>query len=313
MTTDMDFTVADVEMIHRIVLSNKQGTADLRREADHWKINGKYRVMQSKIEVLLETIQKLSVRAPVPKIRLQAVMKEFEAGSTKVEIYSGDEDKPSRVYYVDGNTEDSKGTYMLMELDGKKAEKPYIIGLPGFVGILSVRYFTDETQWRDTQIFDYSADDIRQITVEYPEQPENSFRISVISPDSFALYPAEGAGDAIQPRRIYKEGVMKYLSSFKFLHAEAFDNANPKKDSILGSAPFVSVTVTGRNDLSEKMIVFRMPLNRRSKMQYDEQGNKLPYDLDRYYASIHDGRDFVIIQDYVFGKIFRRYSDFFLK
>ncbi|HXH17452.1 MAG TPA: hypothetical protein VNJ07_00085, partial [Chitinophagales bacterium] len=64
---------------------------------------------------------------------------------------------------------------------------------------------------------------------------------------------------------------------------------------------------------SKQMVVYHMPLNRRSKLQYDAQGNRLPYDLDRYYAVINNGNDFVIIQDFVFGKIFRKYSDFILK
>ncbi|HXH18106.1 MAG TPA: hypothetical protein VNJ07_03395, partial [Chitinophagales bacterium] len=237
-TTDMDFTVANVSEVDRIVLSDKKDTADLRREADHWKINGRYRVMQPKINVLLETIQKVSVYSPVSNVRKPAVMKEFEAGATKVEIYRTGENKPFRTYYVDGTTEDSKGTYMLMELEGRKAEKPYIMHIPGFVGILNVRYFTDETEWRDTNIFDYSMEEIKQITVQYPLQPENSFYIHALSEDSFEVSQVGNLKTIKPAARIYKEGVVKYLSSFEFLNAEAFDNLNPKKDSVKNSLPF---------------------------------------------------------------------------
>ena len=311
--TDMDFTVAEGETVDRVILSDKLDTADLKREADHWKINGKYRVMQSKMDMLLETIHKIAIHSPVANTRREAVMKEFDSGSTKVEIYRSREDKPFRVYYVDGNTEDSKGTYMLMEIGGTKAEKPYIIKIPGFVGILNVRYFTGETEWRDTNIFDYLLEDIRQITVQYPLQPENSFYINAVSADSFAVYPAGSVKNQKPAGHIYKEGVVKYLSSFEFLNAEAFDNNNSKKDSIINSAPFVSITITDKTVISKQMLVFHMPLNRRSKTQFDERGDQLPYDLDRYYASINDGKDFVIIQDFVFGKIFRKHSDFLLK
>lgn len=311
-TSDNDFTVANVSEVDRIVISDKKATADLRREADHWKINGKYKVMPAKMEVLLETISKIAVHAPVSNIRREAVMKDFDSGTTKVEIYRKNESKPFKVYYVDGNTEDSKGTYMLMEIDGKKALKPYVMVIPGFVGIVNVRYFTDETEWRDTNIFDYSLGDIKQVSVSYPDDQENSFYIQVIHQDSFAVY-RHGQSDPTPSGKIYKEGVVKYLSSFDFLNAEAFDNNNPQKDSILNSVPYVSITITEKTNYSKQMVVYRMPLNRRSKMQFDQTGKKLPFDLDRYYAVINRGNDFVIIQDFVFGKIFRKYSDFLLK
>lgn len=310
-TTDMDFTVAKVDEVERIVISDERATADLRREADHWKINGKYRVMPAKMDVLLETISRIAVHAPVSNIRRELVMKDFEAGATKVEIYRKGESKPFKVYYVDGNTEDSKGTYMLMEIDGKKAQKPHVMVIPGFVGILNVRYFTDETEWRDTNIFDYSFGDIKQVSVSYPADPENSFYINMISQDSFAVY-RHGQPEPTPSGEIYKEGVVKYLSSFDFLNAEAFDNSNPKKDSIVNAVPYVSIAITEKTNFSKQMVVFRMPLGKRSKSQFDQAGGRLPFDLDRYYASINGGKDFVIIQDFVFGKVFRKYADFLL-
>jgi len=306
--TDMDFTVTDPAIVERIVLTDKKGKADLRREADHWKVNGKFRVMQPRMDVLLETLQKVAVKSPVPISIRAEVMKGFETDAVKVEIYRKGEEQPFRVYYVDGNTNDSKGTYMLMELNGKKAVKPYIMHIPGFTGILDVRYFTDETEWRDTNIFDYSMEDIKQISVQYPMNPENSFSIIVISEDSFEVRPS--GKNAAPATGIYKEGVVKYLSSFENLNAEAFDNDNPKRDSIMNATPFVSIMITEKSAYSRQMAVYHMPLNKRSKTQFDQQGNRLPYDLDRYYASINGGKDFVIIQDFVFGKIFRKFSDF---
>ncbi len=310
---DMDFAVKDIETVDRIVLSNRKDTADLRREAGHWKINGKYRVMQPKMKVLLETMQRLIIQGPVANNRRQAVLQDFDKGSTKVEVYRADDAKPFKTYYVDGNTEDSKGTYMLMELNGRKAERPFVMVVPGFTGILSVRYFTDETGWRDTKVFDYSPGDIKQITVSYPQLPGHSFYINVAGDDSFAVYPVQSDGSPQPAEKVYKEGVIRYLSLFRSLHAEGFDNNNSKKDSIISSTPYVSVAITDKNNNVNRLVVYYMSLNRRSKQQVDRQGIRLPYDLDRYYATINSGNDFVTIQDFVFGKIFRRYSDFVLK
>ena len=73
------------------------------------------------------------------------------------------------------------------------------------------------------------------------------------------------------------------------------------------------MSVTDRTGETKKMTVFYMPLNKRSKLQQDQYGNELPFDLDRFYALINEGKDFVVIQNFVFGKVFRKYEDFLKK
>ena len=153
---------------------------------------------------------------------------------------------------------------MRMELNGAAAEKIYVINIPGFTGLLDVRYFTDETEWRDTGIFDYGMGDIAQVSVQYPMQPEFSFNLVVVNADSFIL-TQPGNSAITGSAKIYKEGVVKYLSSFDFLNAEMYDNTNPKKDSITNAMPYATVMLTERNGYSKQMTVFYMPLNRRSK------------------------------------------------
>lgn len=302
-SSDQNFAVAHVDSIDRIVLENKTAKAELRREGDHWRINDRYKAMQPKVDKLLETIKKVQVEYPVAKAAMENADKELTAKATKVEIYRKGESSPFKVYYVGGVTTNSKGTFMRME----SAEQIYAMTVPGHIGLLDVRYFTEEIEWRDTGIFDYDMDDIAQVSVQYPQHPDSSFTLKVVNADSVELTPTIAVPG---PKKISKERVAKYLTSFSFLNAEMYDNDNPKKDSISSSTPFASVVVTDRSGISKQMTVYYMPLNRRSKSQFDEKGDYLPYDLDKYYAVINDGKDFVVIQDFVFGKIFRRYSDF---
>lgn len=310
--SDRDFAVRDVAEVERIVLSDKNAKADLRREADHWKINGKYKVMQPKMEVLLETLKKIRVEYPVSNVAMSNAAKELSAKSVRVEMYRKNEEAPFKVYSVGGATQDSKGTFMRMELNGAPAEKIYVMNIPAFVGRLDVRYFTDENEWRDTEVFDYDMEDIAQVSVQYLMQPQHSFNLVAVTADSFIITQPANYSTPVSGK-IYKEGVVKYLSSFDFLNAEMYDNENPKKDSIVNEMPYATVMVTGRNGNSKQMTVFYMPLNRRSKQQFDREGKRLPYDTDKYYAQIDSGRDFVIIQNFVFGKIFRKYEDFFVQ
>ena len=45
-------------------------------------------------------------------------------------------------------------------------------------------------------------------------------------------------------------------------------------------------------------------------MEYDKKGKEMQYDLDRMFALINKGNDFVMIQMYVFGKIMRDQKEF---
>ncbi|GIV34721.1 MAG: hypothetical protein KatS3mg031_2256 [Chitinophagales bacterium] len=309
---DQDFAVKDVSIIGRIRLTDPQGTtADLRRANGYWTINGKYRVMPSKIQLLLETVQKITISKYVSNVQMPHVMKELSEKATRVELFKEGEEKPFKVYYVGGHTADSKGTYMIMEIKGQKANRPYVMYIPGMEGIVDVRYFTNEEEWRDTRIFSHTLDDIDAVAVTYPEQPENSFRIQVMHEDSFQVF--SGAGQTNHPGTLYKEGVKRYLSSFSFIHAEAFVNERAIRDSLVHTRPFAIISLTDKSGSTHEVTIYLMPLNKRSKLQYDQFGNKLPYDLDRYYAFINQGKDFVIIQDFVFGKLLRKYPDFFTK
>ena len=197
-----------------------------------------------------------------------------------------------------------------MEVNGQIASRPYVMYIPGFEGIVSVRYFLDEVEWRDTGIFDYKIDDISSVKLKYPTEPSSSFQIQVVNKDSFFIVPSDGSGDNL---KINKQGVLKYLSSFDFLNAEAYENENSIKDSLINTEPYLIMSVEDRNGNVKEMTVFQMPINKRSKLQFDQYGNKVPYDLDRYYALINGGEDFVVIQNFVFGKVFKTYSDFLLR
>ena len=79
------------------------------------------------------------------------------------------------------------------------------------------------------------------------------------------------------------------------------------------TTPYGSITITENDNLINKVNLFYMPISKRSKTDVDAKGNEIGYDIDHYYASIHNNKDFAIVQHYVFGKLLRSYSDFFFK
>jgi len=302
---DQTFHIENPEAITKIYMADKTGKKVLLQKTDEgWLVNEKYKAYPSKIKLLLETMSRVRVNYPVSVKQLDGVIKNLSAKATKVEIYLNNETAPSKVYYVGYETLDGLGTYMITEKNGRVAKRPYVTHIPGFNGNLVARYFLDERDWRDLNIFDFKMDNIKAVSVKWLEEPDNSFSFLHAARDSFFM-PENAFNEPL-----FKTGVNRFLNSFTFLNAEAIENENPLKDSVLLQKPFLEIAVTPIKGETVTMTFYHMAINKRSKTQFDERGNPIPYDMDRYWAVVNNGLGFVVVQDYVFGKIMRRKYDF---
>lgn len=311
---DQAFAIASADDITKIFLADKYNRrVKLTRQDDKtWMVNDKYEVMPVKIDVLLRTMERLRVDMGIPQPRWDNVIKELAVSGIKAEIYKNGEPDPFKTYIMGSTVTNGNGNYALLFENGKPMEKPYIVSLPGLIGDLSVRYILDEKEWRDTKVFRYEIDDISAVKVDYTYSPENSYELVVHSRDSFIVNPL---GDAvpITGKSLSVASISKYLSFFESLNAEAFENEFPGKDSVLSTEPLVTITVTDTDGDVEQLVMYRMGISRRSKMQFDPYGNELEYDRDRFYAIFNNGQDFGIVQDFVFGKVLRKRIDFYEK
>jgi len=263
------------------------------------------------IKELLDAVTRVTSLSPVPRAAHDNVVREMMAKNVKAEIYTGDETEPEKVYYVGGPSVDAMNTYMLLENDGKLAERPHMTYIPNFKGYITQRYSTDEENWRTRKVFSYTPDEIKAVSVEYPADERKSFTLHRITEDSFELSPKDamyGVNEAYQQKYI-----RQYLDFYASISIEAFANANTQRDSTVRSSPYCIITVTDKSNVVNAVKIYHMPVNRRSKKQYDDRGEPIPYDIDHFYALVNNDKDFAIIQYYVFGKLLRSYRDFFFK
>jgi hypothetical protein len=83
-----------------------------------------------------------------------------------------------------------------------------------------------------------------------------------------------------------------------------------QRDSLKRTTPLSTISVTDVSGKTVNITTYPKPITRSSLAQSDTLGNPLQYDMDRQYAFINHDSDFVTIQHYVFGKIFRQLDDF---
>lgn len=302
-----DFAVEDTASLYKIFLADKGNQQVLleRQEDGTWKVNGKYYVRNDALRILLETLKRMEIKAPVAKAAHDNVIKSIAGGAIKVELYEKNADKPFKVIYVGGETPDHLGTYMLLE----NSSSPFVMQIPGFNGYLSSRFIVSEDGWRDRSIFNYSnpAKQISSISFESFNKPDESFKIDIANGE---IKSVSGLKNNIAIDYDSAK-VMAYVTKFTQVGFESIEEGLPqtKVDSILTAVPVFIFTIKEVNGKEKSVIIHLMAAQ---ADQLDVNGNPLKFNLDRFYAQIisPEGKDFTIAQYYVFDRLIKPLSFF---
>ena len=306
-----DFAVKQAKSISKIILSDTDNKkVELTNRGGVWMVNGKYPAREELVQQLFDAVTRVTSLCPVPTAAHDNVIREMLAHHVRAEIYDA-QSNLIKSYWVGGPSVDGQNTYMVLEIDGKPASRPHMTYVPGLKGYLTFRYSTDEENWRTRVLFNYKPDEIKALSVAYPADPKNSFTLTRLAKDSFTLSPAD---EKFRIKDSYQQKfIQQYLTFYSSIYIEAFDNNYSLKDSVQQTSPYCTITVTESDNSLNTVKLFYMPVSKRSKSQFDAKGNDMTYDTDHYHASIHNQKDFAIVQYYVFGKLLRGYKDFFFK
>ena len=304
-----DFKVDDTIAVTKIYLADRKGNeTTLERKGNEWTLNGNYKAHPKQVQYLLTTLNKMRVKMPVSKASHDNVVKQLASQSTKVEVYEMVprinlfnkvkwfyHEKRTKVFYVGEATMDHTGTFMLKE----GADNAYIIHIPGKNAFLTTRFTANPDDWRDHTIFHENLADIQSVSIEFNEDPEGSFRVENIGKHQYKL--TRLSDNTELPYDTLK--VINMLSSFSDLRFEAlFTNSLPQEriDSITSSPYVHHVILTSKNGKKQEMKTFKKLIMNGVNDFSGEIGDA---DRDRMYALVDGGKDFVLIQNYVFDKV----------
>ncbi len=305
--TTAAFALTDTAEVTKIIIEDNEGrTLRLDRKNDWWQVNQGYKARPDAVERILQTLTKLQVKYPVGKDAYQSILENFEKPVRRVSIFKEDSTQAAKVYLLGGAPHTRKGTYMMLE----GTDDPYVVHLLGHEGHLMTRFFTVPETWRDRMLMNYKAGDIASVKVEYPHFEESSFEVKAAG-DSFEVKSLGGKVELNTEDELNKPVLMQFLNSFEKVHLEGFENGYPRIDSVRASKPFANITITSKSGNDHSLTIHYMPLNRRSKLKIDERGRDVPFDVDRFFAFVNDGKDFVLIQRRTFAGIFKRLEDFY--
>ncbi|MEI7499954.1 MAG: hypothetical protein WCK84_05840 [Bacteroidota bacterium] len=307
-----DFALDDSSNVTMIFLSDKNNNSVklTKLSPGKWMVNDKYQAQKLNVELLLKTMLEIAVQQPVAKAAHDNIVKELAVNAVKVEIYQFvyridlfglirwfPHEKLTKVYYVGGATQSNESCFMLME----HSSVPFMIFQPGFRGFVSPRYSPIEKYWRDYNVFRTAIPEIATVRVEVPGRADYSYEVRNRGNNSFSMISLSDNKEIPEYDTLK---LLNFLSGFRNLNYETLlnDMDKTRKDSILASQPFIIITLTDTSGISKTITTFH---KQGAAGQTDPEGNPLPYDLDRLYASVNQGKDFTLIQYFSFEKVLR--------
>lgn len=303
LTFDTNFNVENVDDVYKIFIADRKGnTTTLFRKEKYWVTQDNKKVREYPMKFILDVLDRVEYKYLLSEPESKNVVKRLAVSGIKVEVYDKAENN-LLTFYVGPNANDHEGTYFIKE----GSDKPQLVNLPNHVGELRTIFEMKGDEWWDRTLFEYEKDDIKSISIEYPKQTINSFKLSMdkgkvsIQPlDKFAKINSQEPNDDL---------VEIFLEEFEQKIAENFRNNLTNPDSLLNKIPFAIVSV--ENAKGEKQEVTFVPV---ISNVTDMEGNPLSGNaaLMRYYSKDSNG-DIYLTQHQAIQGIFRSYESFFRK
>jgi hypothetical protein len=211
-------------------------------------INDKYPANPKSIKKLRQVLTEVKIHKPIPKNEVESVREELKLSGTRVSVYD-EKDKLIKKWYLGSYEKDQNGSYMIEE----KSREPYIVHIPGLEDNLNERYNTNILYWIRPEIFTYQPQDIREITVQYKDTPQRSFKL-VIGKDDAKL---TGIGSEHETGPLDHKRIGSFLSYFMNVKFSGF-SSKLQKDSILAEDPDYLIDVTDAASRKKSVKLFRI-------------------------------------------------------
>jgi hypothetical protein len=293
-----NFTKIDSALVDKIVLKDGENRQlILERSSKSWLVNEQFIAEDLRVNLLLATLKQLVIKAPVSHRVKDSVAIQLRTQGVKVELFSND--KQLNSFFVGASFSNDKITY-LMDSD---ANEPFLVELPGISSEFTSRFSVNETYWKGQQVFNYDLNQISSLTVQYPNEPENSFKI-VYKKSTIVLYNLQN-GQPVAGFDTLETEVFLNEFRFKKYHAKVNRQTENELKVVLSNEPFCRVMVETTAGQKQYFAFYERP----GQGKTDIFGQELKIDPDYFY--LQTGVDELFIgQYYEFDPILRSLQSF---
>lgn len=168
------------------------------------------------------------------------------------------------------------------EKTGENYNTPFITHLLGFEGYLTPRYEPKLSTWRDLTVFNYPKLDIQELSIQYPNTPQNNFKIKA-SEDGYKFYQND------QLTKCDQIEIKRYLLNFKSISAERLIDKQKKialNKTYAKQKPWFVISISTKNNATTTLKAYKIKLPAGTK---NAAGLPLNYDPDRFHGTCFNG------------------------
>lgn len=309
-TIKNDFIIADTSSVTTIFMADLKGNSvKLEKKDGVWYANDNFEAVPGYVDVILKTFARINIKYPLGNEATETALKRLSSNHTKVEIYQDKakfhflgmgffkKNRLTKTFYIGGPTSDNTGTIMKMEND----DQIYVTHIPGMNGYLSERFSTRLADWKSHEIFNYNISKIKEVKVEFPTRPHESYKIINNSNKTFDLIQLMGDKriDSYDTIRM-----LESLSSFNEINYELLldDIDEARKDSIRNSTPTRIISLVLSDGKKRKLTLYR---RENFSNQLDLDGNPFKFDVERMYGFVDNDNNAYSVQYFTADKINR--------
>lgn len=278
---DIDTEITKISLSNKTICEkcpNGIKEVQLEKKNGNWYVNNKFNANINQINLLIETINKMSIKRPVGINEKKNILKRLDVQRTKVDVLNSNNDTLKTIL-VGGNTADQLGTYMIMLdfLDETQNKSPYVFHIDGFNGYLNSRFSCEEVNWIDKTIFNSSGKDITKIELNYLDEPNKSFLIEKSNSSKIILKTNQKKYTNIDS--LFS---LNYFKNFEKIFCEKIlnNNSNFNVEDIIKRKPFFEINIT----LASDSILTLKGIRKNSSERGRTMNSK--YDTERFYGFI---------------------------
>lgn len=289
---NMNFTLVEPSLVDKIVIRNNTGRLVIEKAGDGWQLNAKYPATTQTVTQFLQAMGRIEILSPASKSMRDSLARRIDERGTSLKLYHRNRTLLSiGIVYAKGPI---PGTYMMDE----RFREPFRVGLTGYNGDNFAGLFSPViSRWKDNVLLDYRPEDIAIIRMEYPEDPGQSFVLTVNRGQAPRLDPVSAS---VAPGNADLQEIADYLTGFSGIRYGVPDSSLYDATSL--KEPFALLTLTDRTQHVFSMKAFRMTVP-----------GKTGYDVRRYLV-IQAGDSQPLMVNYSdTDPIMKSYRDFLKK
>lgn len=286
-----DFIPPDIQVIDKIIISDRDHQVLLEKSGNDWTINQSGRAGKERVMFLLSGIQRLEMISPVSRTVRQEIMHTMTYKGRLVELYR--KNRLSRSFYVYFDSITIHGTCMMKHPSGTPLE----VKLKGFpVKNLMELFSADEHSYYESALFGHAPGEILEIAVEYMDEPDKSYKITWDENGTLMLVDPRNPDAPVEADH---QEISDYLNFFGKIDLEPVNQS--LSEFFASQQPFAEITVRVKSGPGTRFKAYRYQR---------PTGKNGDYDKNLYIAILAHNHDTVVIHYSDTDPIFRQIGDF---